>query len=115
MALVATPTGTINPSEQERITPTAADSNYILVQCNERLSYAGQVELDDLKVQIQQIYDEDQNTGHCTYLCRYVPEDLQTIRDKPFVSSAFVYPNQCVLDSGLGGEGEFTLAWLAYA
>ena len=97
MAPIPIPAGTIDPSAQERECPDASGSNYILIQCAHRLDPAEHLEFEKLEVQVQLVYDEDSKTNHCTYLCRYKPNDLDIIRAKPFVLHAFVYPEQCVV------------------
>ncbi|MCJ1402455.1 hypothetical protein MMC11_005675 [Xylographa trunciseda] len=85
----------------ELVSGNASDSNYILIQCTHRLADPQQRELIALGAQIQEIVDEDLSNDYCTYLCRYVPQELAAIQAKPFVVHTGVYPQHFVLTPDL--------------
>jgi serine protease AprX len=63
----------------------SADSNYILVQTNQPLNRDQKEELLGLGVEITEYVPEN------TYICHYLPEDLEPIRALPYVVWANVY------------------------
>ena len=63
----------------------AARSNYILVQTSGPLTADQKVQLKRLDVQLLEYVPSD------TYICRYEPSDLDTIRGLPFVTWVNVY------------------------
>jgi hypothetical protein len=69
------------------LTPDASKSNYILIQTKGPLTAAQRRQLADLQVEILEYVPED------TYVCRYVPDDLNKIRILPFVTWANIYLN----------------------
>ncbi|MCJ1385949.1 hypothetical protein MMC17_009074 [Xylographa soralifera] len=85
----------------ELVSSTAADSNYILIQCTHRLAEQQQRELIALGAQIQEIVDEDLSNDYCTYLCRYVPQELAAIQAKSYVVHTGVFPQHFVLTPDL--------------
>jgi serine protease AprX len=62
----------------------ASKSNFILIQVYHVLSIDEKQILEDKHVLIQEYVAEN------TYLCRYEPTDLQTLRSFPFVRTADV-------------------------
>lgn len=70
------------------VAPLAANaegSNYILIQTKEPLNKERRRTLEAMSVQIHEYVSEN------TYLCRYEPADLASIRSLPFVAFADVY------------------------
>src|SRR5579871_2080224 len=63
----------------------AAESNYILIQTKGPLDKEQRRTLEAMSVKIQEYVSEN------TYLCRYEPSDLASIRSLPFVEWADVY------------------------
>ncbi|KAH6854060.1 peptidase S8/S53 domain-containing protein [Chaetomium sp. MPI-CAGE-AT-0009] len=75
---------------------TAKGSNYILIQTNGPLTKDIKKDLaEKWKVEIQEKVSED------TYLCRYTPEDLSSIRGLPYVTYANIYQSHFVIESRL--------------
>jgi len=75
---------TVNANDQEEVrsAPDAKDSNFILLQVDRVLTVAEKKTLADHNVEIQEYVAEK------TFLCRYEPDDLQTLRRLPFVVTA---------------------------
>ncbi|GKT42870.1 serine racemase [Colletotrichum spaethianum] len=70
----------------DHVPQTAQGTNFILVQGRYRDFNANEKkELADLKVEIQEYVAEH------TYLCRYMPKDLDPIRAKPYVKNVTIY------------------------
>lgn len=63
----------------------ARNTNYVYIQCGQALSDEQMAQLEDRHVTIQEYM------GQNTYLCRYEPADLDSIRSLPFVNLANVY------------------------
>jgi serine protease AprX len=83
---------TIDPAKQRAalaaanlLSADASKSNFILVQTNGPLAAAQRQQLADLGVQILEHVPED------TYVCRYLPADLSSLRGLPFVAWVNVY------------------------
>ena len=70
-----------NPSSSQ----DAQNTNYIYIQCGGILSDENMDQLEQLRVVIQEYM------GNNTYLCRYEPADLDSIRSLPFIVMANVY------------------------
>ncbi|KAF5659130.1 kp-43 peptidase [Fusarium heterosporum] len=79
---------TVKPEEFDHVPKSASDTDFILIQGPDRdLRADEKKQLADLKVDIQEYVAQH------TYLCRYVPEDLDPIRAKPFVKNATIGPD----------------------
>ena len=76
-------------------TGDAADSNYILIQTQGPVTKDNKDELQRLKVGIKELVSDN------TYLCRYEPPDLESVRKLNFVKWANVYPTHFVVSSRL--------------
>lgn len=77
---------TVDP--QKTYAQDAERTNYITIRALEPLSHDSEAELQTLGVTIQEQVAID------TYLCRYEPSDLETIRAKPYISQVDVYRNK---------------------
>jgi hypothetical protein len=78
-------TQAVGLQEAGLVAPTAAASDYVLIQTEAPLTSAQKDELAGLGVEILEYVPE------LTYLCGYRPTDLEAIRALPFVSWANVY------------------------
>lgn len=65
--------------------PSATTSNYILIQTNQPLNRTQKNELEELGIEILEYVPEQ------TYICRYVPSDLDVIRALPYVEWVNIY------------------------
>jgi serine protease AprX len=84
MASITVNGNTIDPAAAHNVSPHARDSNFILIQGQHVLSVDEKQILEKKGVLIQEYVAE------YTYLCRYEPDDLQTLRSLPFVRTANV-------------------------
>lgn len=76
----------------------AAHSNYILLQCTDRLDEQQLQELERHHVRVLQ------TLVGATYLCRYEPTELSHIKELPFVVYANVYHSNFVIHSSLNNK-----------
>ena len=84
MASITVNGNTIDPEAAQNVSTNARDSNFILIQGQHVLSIEEKQILEEQGVLIQEYVAE------CTYLCRYEPDDLQTLQSLPFVRTANV-------------------------
>lgn len=84
MATITVNGNSINPTDTNRTSRDAKDSNFIYVQCYHDLSIEDKRRMIDMGVEIQEYVSE------YTYLCRYLPDDLERIRALSFVRTANV-------------------------
>ena len=82
MATITVNGNTINPEDPNRQSRDAKDSNFIYIQCDHDLSIKDKQQMIHLGVEIQEYVAE------YTYLCRYLPEDLEQIQALSFVRTA---------------------------
>jgi len=73
----------------------AARSNYILIQTKDYLTKANKDQLSNLEVEVEELVSDR------TYLCRFIPENLQDVREQSFVTWASVYGSQFVVSPAL--------------
>lgn len=84
MATITVNGNTVDRGTEGIFTPDAKSSNFILLQGHAPLSVEEKDIVKVLGVQIQEYVAEN------TYLCRYVPEDLEELRQLSFVNTANV-------------------------
>ena len=84
MATVTVNGNTIDPEAPNNVAPDAGDSNFILIQGHHDLIPEEKSQLASMAVDIQEYVAE------YTYLCRYEPKNLESIRALPFVRNANV-------------------------
>jgi hypothetical protein len=82
MATITINGNTINPAATEFVSPHAQRSNFICIQGHHDLDIEQKQKLAAMHVEIQEYVAE------YTYLCRYMPEDLEQIRALPFIRTA---------------------------
>ncbi|KAL8782839.1 MAG: hypothetical protein Q9195_009560, partial [Heterodermia aff. obscurata] len=85
MATITVNGNTIDPEDTNRVSRDAKSSNFIYIQCYHDLSIDEKRQMNDMGVEIQEYVAE------YTYLCRYLPEDLEQIRALSFVRTANIY------------------------
>jgi serine protease AprX len=99
MATIILNGNTVEPESQQPggryFAPDASQSNYVLIHCRTDLEIPQIEQLRSLDVQILQYLT------HSTYLCRYVPAELHSIRDLPYVVYANVYHPDLVIHDRL--------------
>lgn len=102
MGLITINGNTLHPAAPAAVRRTlgaavddAAESNYILIQSNIPLRKAEKQRLSDLDVAIKEYVSDN------TYLCRYEPTDLSSVRDLDFIDYANVYPKMFVVNPSL--------------
>lgn len=84
MATITVNGNTVDPQTDNVFTPDAKESNFILVQGHAPLTIDQKDVVKELGVQIQEYVAEN------TYLCRYLPEELEELRQLSFVNTANV-------------------------
>jgi serine protease AprX len=87
---------TIDLAEAKQSLPRdASDTNYILIQCDDRVTVEENAKLNELQVIIHEY------VGNGSYLCYYEPSSLERIEALPFVKHATVYPSEHKIATGL--------------
>ena len=95
MAPVTINGNTIDPSTAGYFPQDAAETNWIIVQCNRSLTLA---DLEALKLRHVQIH---RMVGTNSFLCRYEPVDLNALKALSFVDGAHVYHSNFVIHQTL--------------
>jgi hypothetical protein len=82
MASITINGNTIDPEAPEHMSKDAKDSNFIYIQGYQDLEIHQKQQLAIMGVEVQEYVSEH------TYLCRYVPVNLERIRALGFVKTA---------------------------